>query len=624
MENQVFLDFGLRFNLRQKKIEKPTIIYAVFMWKGVQHKVNTLLKVYPSHWDSKSQSATVSNRLTKLDNWNNRITNEKISLINALFVEKKSYLCQTLELNVVQEVINIINPKKHIKMKKAKVQKMTSFLKEMLELKATKADSKYRSNINGVEKFLQENDIDDDLALLNGDLLNNYQKWLVKQEKTIGCIRQYIQDLKTLINRGIKSKRAVIDLSTLDILEDRRSIEQKKSKQVPLTEQQVLDIYNLNSLSKKEEEARDLFICQCLLGQRISDMPKIFKGDYTTNKHKKGEETISFNVQKTGELATLFLFPIAKQIINKYRDKKFEYYNLFETDEKKLTTYERTINKTIKDVCLKAGLISEINYSEQIGEQIISKRKPLYELMHTHIARHTFITIMCKRNIPKEIVMIATAHTNDKMINDVYLHESALDRGEKLINSLQNSNQNSILFNIDETKNTVDLINALFAYDKLKIIKQADEDGFNVEQLQECKEVICTINQIQAIEVPTNIDKSFVDNAINEVFPTLLFIADTPTMILFVQKIARLNISNQINESTEKELIKDIQKLGSETEFINNICSIWQEDKKNEHLKKRLFGIEKRDDRVMSLEDSLKEIYNYVRKKVTIEENKKT
>ena len=244
--------------------------------------------------------------------------------------------------------------------------------------------------------------------------------------------------------------------------------------------------------------------------------------------------------------------------------------------------------------------------------------------MHTHIARHTFITIMCKRNIPKEIVMIATAHTNDKMINDVYLHESALDRGEKLINSLQNSNQNSILFNIDETKNTVDLINALFAYDKLKILKQADEDGFNVEQLQECKEVICTINQIQAIEVPTNIDKSFVDNAINEVFPTLLFIADTPTMILFVQKIARLNISNQINKSTEKELIKDIQELGSETEFINNICSIWQEDKKNEHLKNRLFGIEKRDDRVMSLEDSLKEIYNYVRKKVTIEENKKT
>ena len=45
MEKQVFLDFGLRFNLRQKKENKPTIIYAVFMWKGIQHKVNTNLKV---------------------------------------------------------------------------------------------------------------------------------------------------------------------------------------------------------------------------------------------------------------------------------------------------------------------------------------------------------------------------------------------------------------------------------------------------------------------------------------------------------------------------------------------------------------------------------------------------
>ena len=254
MENQVFLDFRLRFNLRQKKTEKPTIIYAVFMWKGVQHKVNTLLKVYPSHWDSKSQTATISNRLTELDNRNNRIVNKKISSINASFLEIKYYLCQKLELNVLQEVINSINPKKSIKMKKVKVVKMTSYLEEMLELKPTKAESKYRSNINRLKKFLQEQGIADDLALLNGDLLNNYQQWLVKQEKTIGCIRQYIQDIKTLINRGKKS-HVKIDISTLELLEDHRSKEQKKSKQVPLTEQQILSIYKLDNLSEKEEEA---------------------------------------------------------------------------------------------------------------------------------------------------------------------------------------------------------------------------------------------------------------------------------------------------------------------------------------------------------------------------------
>ena len=53
MENQKFLNFGLRFNLRQTRENKPTIIYAVFVCNGIQHKVNTMLKVYPEHWDNK-------------------------------------------------------------------------------------------------------------------------------------------------------------------------------------------------------------------------------------------------------------------------------------------------------------------------------------------------------------------------------------------------------------------------------------------------------------------------------------------------------------------------------------------------------------------------------------------
>ena len=94
MENQVFLNFDLRFNLRQTKQEKPTIIYAVFVWQGVQYKVNTLLKVYPSQWDNKTQTATISNRLSKLDNCNNLITNKKLTVILSSFLNKKKYRLQ--------------------------------------------------------------------------------------------------------------------------------------------------------------------------------------------------------------------------------------------------------------------------------------------------------------------------------------------------------------------------------------------------------------------------------------------------------------------------------------------------------------------------------------------------
>ena len=126
MEKQVFLDFRLRFNLRQSKQEKPTIIYAVFVWQGVQYKVNTSLKIYPSHWDAKSQTATVSNRLSMRDNQNNMIANDKIALIKTSFYEKKNYLCTQIDADVVKEITNAINPnirQKNMETKKQKIRR---------------------------------------------------------------------------------------------------------------------------------------------------------------------------------------------------------------------------------------------------------------------------------------------------------------------------------------------------------------------------------------------------------------------------------------------------------------------------------------------------------------------
>ena len=333
----MFLDFNLRFNLRQTKQNKPTIIYAVFVWQGVQYKVNTLLKVYPSQWDNKTQTATISNRLSKLDNHNNKIANQKITSIYSKFIDKKHYLCNKLEADIVKEISAIINPiNKHRKMKSNK-KKITDVLNDMAYQHQDKSLDQYLFSVKMLKKFLDKKGLDDDISILNGELLNNYQQSLVNEEKAIKTISAYIRNLKTLINYANKDKflNIKIDITELEILKDKRTNEQKKSKQVPLSENQLMDIYNLRGLTEREEEARDLFICQSLLGQRISDMPKIFKGDYTTNLHEDGLETISFNVQKTNEEATLFLFPIAKEIILKYRDKKFNHFNLFETDEKR-------------------------------------------------------------------------------------------------------------------------------------------------------------------------------------------------------------------------------------------------------------------------------------------------
>ena len=583
MENQVFLDFNLRFNLRQTKQNKPTIIYAVFVWQGVQYKVNTLLKVYPSQWDNKTQTATISNRLSKLDNHNNKIANQKITSIYSEFIDKKHYLCNKLETDVVNEIAKIINPKYKHRNMKSKNMRITDVLNNMAYLHEDKSVDQYLFSVKMFKKFLDKEGLDDNILILNGELLNYYQQSLVNENKAIKTISAYIRNLNTLIKYANKDKslNLKIDITALEILKDKRSIEQKKSKQIPLSERQLIEIYNLQDLTEREEEARDLFICQSLLGQRISDMPKIFKGDYTTNHHGDGLETISFNVQKTGEEATLFLFPIAKDIIQKYRDKKFKHFNLFETDEKKITNIERMINTDLKEVCRKAGLTTEINYTVQIGDKVKSERKPLYELMHTHIARHTFITLMCQMGVQKDVVIIATAHTDIKMIDEVYLHETASDKGKKLIKSLQNSSHNSILFNIDKSKSSDDLINNLFAYDSFITIIDLMNSNNDVFHLDSTKQAIKTIKDISKLNsYSKDADISKVADLEQVIFELSYYFRDPLLYSIFKHKECYFGMKVDVPSTEEVEAMFALEDIERPKKQIQADIEAWEKRNK--------------------------------------------
>ncbi len=94
MSEQIFLPSKLNFNLCEPKAQKATIIYAVIFFNGRQYKVNTGVKVCPSQWNKQKQLAVVSNCLSKLDNANNIIANEKISQIKFGYIDFLNYICE--------------------------------------------------------------------------------------------------------------------------------------------------------------------------------------------------------------------------------------------------------------------------------------------------------------------------------------------------------------------------------------------------------------------------------------------------------------------------------------------------------------------------------------------------
>ena len=450
MERQIFInEMQARFNLRKPRSEKPTNLYLVCRINNKQVKLSTGVKIYPDHWNEKRQEAYISVRLSEIDNINNTIVNKKITKLKEYFIEFKHYLC--MHPDEIGESMKLL--KQHIykdRMKKELQKPATFIMKQIIEAKTCAESSKkqYRSNIDKFERFLKENEIPNTWESMNLDTINRYQKQIIKENPLHphNTLRNIIKG--TIFNLlGIADKRLDIpfkwsdsNLNSFEFVKDKSNKELADNKKVSLTEEQLNKFYKhiitgTERQIKKYTEIRDLFILQCLVGQRIGDMQKFFNGD---NEMDEEAGTISIIQQKTKARAIIPLLPLAKEIISKYENKELLYYK-----ERK-----SIVNEALKEVAEQAGLDEPITYEEN-G---IKQTQPLYKLLHTHTARHTFITILCRKGIPKETVIIATGHEDTKMIDKVYSHLNSKDKAKKVSNAFKSLNNG--IFNMGKVETT--------------------------------------------------------------------------------------------------------------------------------------------------------------------------
>ena len=448
MERQIFInEMQARFNLRKPRSEKPTNLYLVCRINNKQVKLSTGVKIYPDHWNEKRQEAYISVRLSEIDNINNTIVNKKITKLKEYFIEFKHYLC--MHPDEIGESMKLL--KQHIykdRMKKELQKPATFIMKQIIEAKTCAESSKkqYRSNIDKFERFLKENEIPNTWESMNLDTINRYQKQIIKENPLHphNTLRNIIKG--TIFNLlGIADKRLDIpfkwsdsNLNGFEFVKDKSNKELADNKKVSLTEEQLNKFYKhiitgTERQIKKYTEIRDLFILQCLVGQRIGDMQKFFNGD---NEMDEEAGTISIIQQKTKARAIIPLLPLAKEIISKYENKELLYYK-----ERK-----SIVNEALKEVAEQAGLDEPITYEEN-G---IKQTQPLYKLLHTHTARHTFITILCRKGIPKETVIIATGHEDTKMIDKVYSHLNSKDKAKKVSNAFKSLNNG--IFNMGKVE----------------------------------------------------------------------------------------------------------------------------------------------------------------------------
>lgn len=429
MGRQIFINqMQCYFNLRQPKANKPTNIYLVVYLNNKQVKLSTGVKVYPEHWNIRKQQAYVNARLSKLDNNNNTIANDRLSELKDMFLEFKHYLCE--HPTDIDNSITILRTRiyKNTMTTEIKKKSATTVMKEIIDAKQAASSTKEQQklNVGKFERYLKENNISDTWESMNLNTFEGYQKYLVDNGRGSVTIRNIIQNTLFPLLKKV-SKRVDIpftwydsNLNSFEFVKDESNKELASNKKVTLTEEQLKQLYDYPITGtelqvRKRTEIRDLFVLQCLVGQRVGDMQKFFNSD---NEKDEEEDTISIIQQKTKARAIIPLTPLAKEIISKYQNTELKYYKPSNSN----------LNAELRIIAEEAGLNTPITFEDKDGKQV----KPLFELVHTHTARHTFITIMCRRDIPKETIIIATGHEDTKMIDKVYSHLSNKDKAQKV------------------------------------------------------------------------------------------------------------------------------------------------------------------------------------------------
>lgn len=541
MNAQFFInEIGCKFNLRKPKSEKPTNVYFVARISNKQIKLSTGVRVYPGQWNVKKQEAYISCRLTELDNENNTIVNEKINKLKLYFSEYKRYLCDHPE-EIERRAIILLKQYIYKDTMKKKTEKPATFImKQIVEEKDTEESSKdqYRFNIDKFKRFLKENSIPDTWESMNLDTFIKYQQYLVEDGKKASTVKNIMKGTFFSVLRKA-SKRPDIpfkwdesNLESFELVKDKSNKELARNKEVALTEKQIKRLYEhqltgTEKQIKKKMEIRDLFVLQCLVGQRISDMQKLFNGD---NERDEENGTISIVQQKTGARSIIPLVPMAEEIINKYTGKEIKYYK-----EKR-----SELNKELKVIAQEAGLDELVTYEEN-GTKYT---KPLYELLHTHSARHTFSTIMCRKGISREDIIIATGHENTQMLDKIYAHLTAKDKSKKVTNAFKKKLGDGIFDmggqtepeNVPEKPSGENLM-VMDCNLILKVIKEGIAEGLKPlkQELSDIKRVMMHITghkrAIQRINIQRIVDMVVSLRKDNTPEPTIIRMLDNSGML---------------------------------------------------------------------------------------------
>lgn len=417
MEKQIFAqEIRGHFNLRKSNSDRPTNIYFVMCIGGKQFKIPSGVRVYPHQWNKRKQLPLITSALSELDNRNNAIVISTINTMKKNFLRYIEYLCDHPdELHRAKELaIEIISP---MAKKKSELAPLAVIRNGIIENTAIKDSSKTRhiSRMKPFEEFLKAHKIElDSFSKFDRNLMFEYRTYLQKEyinpkgkRNSVSHINTLLSELKTLLKGYAVPdyiSSAVVDDIFNKILIPAKV--DKRDNEIALRDDEIYKLYNYKATTEQDERIKDMFIINCLTGQRISDIEKI--EPYTDP--DSGAKRIMLYQKKT---STKVKFDIVFQMAH---DLIFDKYNGMLPLQKKAETL---IANNMPRIAREAGIQGTELVSEQRGSETEPTvyEKQRWELIKTHTERRTFITLLSLRGWSEIKIKKFSGHKDSAMID---------------------------------------------------------------------------------------------------------------------------------------------------------------------------------------------------------------
>ena len=220
-------------------------------------------------------------------------------------------------------------------------------------------------------------------------------------------------------------------------------------------------------------------------------------------------------------------------------------------------------------------------------------------LNFTYSARHTFSTIMCRRGVPREDIIIATGHEDTQMLDKIYAHLTAKDKSRKVTNAFKKklgdgifdmgvqpepdeNEQKSVPTAPVKPKQKADVFNHVFAGDLLLKLSRLKNKGIDITRLPDTEEavkILKDVGRIDEIDLDKYKDNTELRDKIAKITAVVWFIAfkrnDAVLIQMFQNNITELGLRNIffngeiMKEGRLESLMKGDEKVLKFVEVLN-------------------------------------------------------